>query len=148
MTSVSHAQKKQVLRDSFLFHRRPEPELERLAARPAASTSEMGRLESEWLTTDANLTALANLSGRWIDRVHERRPPDGIIPDVDGSRDPRPTARKRALPGTAASAAPAATRCSSSTKDKGRAAARTPNPTLLDFHAMLPNASRISRPKT
>ncbi len=36
MTSVSHAQKKQVLRDSFLFDRLSEPDLERLAARMVA----------------------------------------------------------------------------------------------------------------
>src|SRR5215218_1232517 len=36
----------------------------------AASTSQMGRFETEVLTQDANLSALADLSGRWIDRVH------------------------------------------------------------------------------
>jgi Transposase DDE domain group 1 len=46
--------------------------------RPAASTSQMGRFETEWLATEANLTALSALSGAWIDRVHARRPPDGI----------------------------------------------------------------------
>ena len=53
--------------------------------RPAASTSQMGRFETEWLATEANLTALAALSGAWIDRVHQRRPPDGIILDIDSS---------------------------------------------------------------
>src|ERR671927_1991816 len=56
--------------------------------RPAASTSEMGRFETEWLATEANLTALANLSGVWVDRVHERRPPDGVILDMDSSESP------------------------------------------------------------
>src|SRR3954462_9920315 len=42
----------------------------------AAATSQMGRLETEWLATEANLAALTNLSGAWIDRVHQRRPPD------------------------------------------------------------------------
>jgi hypothetical protein len=56
--------------------------------RPAASTSEMGRFETEWLATEANLAALAALSGRWIDRVHGRRPPDGIILDMDSSESP------------------------------------------------------------
>src|SRR3954467_4176279 len=41
----------------------------------AASTSQMGRFETEWLATEANLAALADLSGNWIDRIHERRPP-------------------------------------------------------------------------
>jgi hypothetical protein len=56
--------------------------------RQAASTSEMGRFETEWLATEANLIALANLSGAWIDRVHGRRPPDGIILDMDSSESP------------------------------------------------------------
>src|ERR671919_1245857 len=56
--------------------------------RPAASTSEMGRFETEWLATETNLAALADLSGAWIDRVHERRPPDGIVLDMDSSESP------------------------------------------------------------
>ena len=56
--------------------------------RAAASTSQMGRLETEWLATEANLAALASLSGAWIDRVHRRRPPDGIILDMDSSESP------------------------------------------------------------
>ena len=56
--------------------------------RPAASTSQMGRFETEWLATEANLDALTNLSGAWIDRVHRRRPPDGIILDLDSSESP------------------------------------------------------------
>jgi hypothetical protein len=40
----------------------------------AASPSQMGRLETQWLATDKNLSALAGLSGQWIDRVHDRRP--------------------------------------------------------------------------
>ncbi len=57
-------------------------------ARPAASTSQMGRFETEWLAADANLAALIDLSGAWIDRVHGRRPPDGIILDLDSSESP------------------------------------------------------------
>jgi hypothetical protein len=53
--------------------------------RPAASTSQMGRFETEWLATEANLAALTDLSGAWIDRVYRRRPPDGIILDMDSS---------------------------------------------------------------
>jgi hypothetical protein len=56
--------------------------------RPAASGSEMGRFETEWLATEANLAALTDLSGTWIDRVHARRPPDGIILGVDSSESP------------------------------------------------------------
>ena len=56
--------------------------------RPAASTSQMGRFETEWLASEANLAALTDLSGAWIDRVHGRRPPDGIILDMDSSESP------------------------------------------------------------
>jgi hypothetical protein len=57
-------------------------------ARPAASGSEMGRFETEWLASEANLAALTALSGGWIDRVHRRRPPDGIVLDMDSSESP------------------------------------------------------------
>jgi hypothetical protein len=56
--------------------------------RPAASSSQMGRFETGWLPTEANLAALTDLSGAWIDRVHRRRPPDGIILDLDSSESP------------------------------------------------------------
>ena len=56
--------------------------------RLAASTSEMGRFETEWLATKTNLAALTELSGSWIDRVHARRPPDGVILDMDSSESP------------------------------------------------------------
>jgi hypothetical protein len=51
--------------------------------RAAASTSQMGRFETTWLSKDANLSALADLSGAWIDRVHERRPQTTIVLDMD-----------------------------------------------------------------
>ena len=53
--------------------------------RQAASTSQMGRFESGWLTSEANLAALADLSGAWIDRVHARRPQTTIVLDMDSS---------------------------------------------------------------
>jgi hypothetical protein len=56
--------------------------------RDAASTSQMGRFETEWLASDENLATLADLSGRWIDRVHGRRPPNGIVLDMDSSVSP------------------------------------------------------------
>jgi Transposase DDE domain group 1 len=56
--------------------------------RAAASSSQMGRFETEWLASDANLETLANLSGTWIDRVHERKPPDSIVLDMDSSESP------------------------------------------------------------
>jgi hypothetical protein len=45
----------------------------------------MGRFETEWLANDANLVALADLGGRWIDRVHSRCPLNGIVLDMDSS---------------------------------------------------------------
>ena len=54
----------------------------------AASTSRMGRFETEVLATEENLAALADLSGQWIDRVHDRRPPKMIILDMDSSVSP------------------------------------------------------------
>jgi hypothetical protein len=56
--------------------------------RATASSSQMGRFETEWLATDANLEALADLSAAWIDRVHEYKPPDSIILDMDSSESP------------------------------------------------------------
>jgi hypothetical protein len=54
----------------------------------AASASQMGRFETRWLTAEKNLSALANLSGEWIDRVHARRPPKGVVLDMDSSVSP------------------------------------------------------------
>ncbi len=56
--------------------------------RMAASTSQMGRFETEWLTTDSNLAALSDPSGVWIDRGHDRRPQKLIILDLDSSVSP------------------------------------------------------------
>ena len=56
--------------------------------RQAASTSQMGRFETELLATDANVEALADLSGHWIDRVHDRHPQTEIILDMDSSVSP------------------------------------------------------------
>src|SRR5215212_10091372 len=50
-------------------------------AQTAASTSQMGRFESEVLTQEVNRSALTDLSGRWIDVVHARRPVTGIVLD-------------------------------------------------------------------
>jgi hypothetical protein len=52
-----------------------DPAMRAIIGRQSASTSEMGQFETEWLASDANLDALMGLSGTWIDRVHERRPP-------------------------------------------------------------------------
>ena len=57
----------------------------RAADREAASTSEMGRFETEILTARKNRKALMNLSGKWIDRVRQRRTLDKLILDLDSS---------------------------------------------------------------
>ena len=54
----------------------------------AASPSQMGRFETQWLAAPANLSALSDLSGQWIDLVHGRRPPRGIVLDMDSSVSP------------------------------------------------------------
>ena len=48
----------------------------------------MGRFETELLATDENLATLADLSGKWIDRVHERKLPKAIVLDMDSSVSP------------------------------------------------------------
>lgn len=56
--------------------------------RSAASSSQMGRFETEWLATEENLAALGDLSGAWIDRVHDRKKPKIIVLDMDSSESP------------------------------------------------------------
>src|SRR3712207_5372175 len=48
-----------------------------------ASASQMGRFETELLAQAANLNVLVDLSGRWIDAVHARRPVKVIVLDMD-----------------------------------------------------------------
>jgi hypothetical protein len=48
----------------------------------------MGRFEAQWLAAPKNFAALADLSGQWIDLVHGRRPPLGIVLDMDSSVSP------------------------------------------------------------
>jgi Transposase DDE domain group 1 len=54
----------------------------------AASASQMGHFETEWLTRPANLAAFADLPGHWIDKVHQRRPPRIVVLDMDSSESP------------------------------------------------------------
>jgi len=56
-----------------------------LPEKQAASTSEVSRFETETLSTKSNLTALMDLSGEWIDKVHRRKPPKQLILDMDSS---------------------------------------------------------------
>ena len=60
----------------------------RAQERTAASTSLMGRYETETLTQSKNLELLTNLPGVWVDRVHQRKPLNQIILDMDSSVSP------------------------------------------------------------
>jgi hypothetical protein len=51
----------------------------------AASTSQMGRFETEVLTQTANLSVVMNLSGMWIDGLRERKAITRIVLDMDSS---------------------------------------------------------------
>lgn len=60
----------------------------RAVTKEAASTSQMGRFETEVLTSKPNVAALADLSGKWIDAVHARRPTNVVVLDMDSSVSP------------------------------------------------------------
>jgi Transposase DDE domain group 1 len=60
----------------------------RAVTESAASTSQMGRFETSAMTTPTNLTALADLSGRWIDRAQARRARTALVLDIDSSVSP------------------------------------------------------------
>ena len=60
----------------------------RAIERSAASTSAMGRFETEILTQSKNLELLMNLAGEWIDRVRQRKSLKQIILDMDSSVSP------------------------------------------------------------
>jgi hypothetical protein len=54
----------------------------------AASASQMGRFETEWLTRPENFAALADLPGQWLDKVRRRRSPRIVVLDMDSSESP------------------------------------------------------------
>ena len=54
----------------------------------AASTSQMGRFETEGLATAENRAALSDLNGQWIDRFHDRNGLKYIVLDMDSSVSP------------------------------------------------------------
>ncbi|MCY2928862.1 MAG: IS1380 family transposase [Planctomycetota bacterium] len=57
----------------------------RAKSKQAASTSQMGRFETDVLTQSKNMDALMNLSGLWIDTARRRKPIREIILDLDSS---------------------------------------------------------------
>jgi hypothetical protein len=54
----------------------------------AASTSQMGRFETEILAQPNNLKALMSLPRKWVDQVRVRKPVTKLILDMDGSDSP------------------------------------------------------------
>jgi hypothetical protein len=60
----------------------------RAVTEQAASTSQMGRFEASAMTSATNLTALADLSGRWIDRAQARRARTTLVLDIGSSLSP------------------------------------------------------------
>ena len=61
---------------------------ERAKERAAASTSLRGRFETETLTQTKNLQLLMDLSGIWVNKVHQRKRIKEIILDMDSSDSP------------------------------------------------------------
>ena len=57
----------------------------RAVDRQAASTSQVGRFETDVLTHPNNLAALINMPGQWIDLIRQRRPIRKLILDMDSS---------------------------------------------------------------
>ncbi len=57
----------------------------RTTERTAASTSQMGRFETEMVTQPGNLAGLTQRSGKWMDRLRERKPRRERIRDLDRS---------------------------------------------------------------
>ena len=60
----------------------------RATERQAASTSQMGRFETDLLAEDKNVEGLGELSGRWIDQVNHRVPMKKLVLDMDSSESP------------------------------------------------------------
>ena len=57
----------------------------RASEHQAASTSQMGRFETEVLTQPRNLAELTRLSGIWIEELRDRQPMRELILDMDSS---------------------------------------------------------------
>ena len=58
---------------------------EKAVERQAASSSQMGRFETELLAADANVEALADMNGVWIDGGYGRHPQTKIVSDMASS---------------------------------------------------------------
>ncbi len=60
----------------------------RATDKKAASTSQMGRFETELLTQSNNLKVLMKLPGMWVDQVRRHQPLKKLILDMDSSVSP------------------------------------------------------------
>jgi len=56
--------------------------------RKGASTSEIGRFETEWLTQEANLRGLARINTQWVERAMAHTLHRRVILDMDSSESP------------------------------------------------------------
>jgi Transposase DDE domain group 1 len=56
--------------------------------RKGASTSEMGRLETELMTQESNLQGLARMNTQWVERAMAHTPLRRVILDMDSSESP------------------------------------------------------------
>ena len=56
--------------------------------RNAASTSEMGRFETETLTEEKNLKGLAQMNSQWVEGAMVHTPHRRVILDMDSSESP------------------------------------------------------------
>ncbi len=54
-----------------------------LVDKRAASTSEVGRFETEIINISSNLKKLTDLSGEWIDKAHRCKPLKQLILDLE-----------------------------------------------------------------
>lgn len=54
----------------------------------AASSSEMGRFETEFLATEENLASLSSVCGGWVDAVHAGTGLSRLVLDMDSSQSP------------------------------------------------------------
>jgi hypothetical protein len=81
----------------------------------AASTSQVGRFETEILTLPENQTTLIKLSGKWIDQLSQRTTMKKIVLDMDSSVSETYGRQEGSGPTTVTSAVPATIPCSAST---------------------------------
>ncbi len=59
----------------------------RATEKSAASTSQVGRFETEVLADPENLVEIMDLPGRWVERVRQRKPLTEVVLDIKASLD-------------------------------------------------------------